>query len=597
MSTLIKHPLDTLTAALTSNVPPASTRPNGPAGPGGGHAGGAPTKSASSATDRKQVPTTEADAHPIRALASQASVIAAWARQDPEGLPVMATWNLAGPRRAKQNRGGATSLVTTVRGIIRCPLLYRVAEQFPRQTTGRPSPPAEYWLFYGQVARELRSFEAADQELLEMWEHVVLPEFAAQGVQLPAADRENFNPIPGYAGFQRWRKKHLIKGGLIAQAIDANRDAMLELGALIAVAEDTISTDPLAPGLAQIIASDASVFRTASEVREVIDTVDGQKVKRYPGSRATPEGKPRPDVAGGRYGKVKKHGVTDGLYHVAICTKGYSTYTRLVLDVTVAAPGQAESDAAVPRLHRVLSAAPEGYFETLAYDGQIYPRHGLELLKRFGVYVTNHNAIKKEKSWHDSAEYSGYTRREHGQYRGRTVQTYHASLPTQRHLRADGTPCLHHLVSDDGAVFPADRARGTGVPKKTGPVIPPRALRRERTPSGFVVHLDYVIDCPHGPLTYTVEITETIPRKDGSVSWSSTVAAHRVIPEAWIERFRAVFGARNQTESFFSWLEQRFFIKDRAGSWGPDGQLVDLFCAAMLQNSEAWAHYAVRHTS
>ena len=75
------------------------------------------------------------------------------------------------------------------------------------------------------------------------------------------------------------------------------------------------------------------------------------------------------------------------------------------------------------------------------------------------------------------------------------------------------------------------------------------------------------------------------------------MAAHRVIAEAWTERFRAVFGARNQTESFFSWLEQRFFIKDRASSWGADGQLVDLFCAAMLQNSEAWAHYAVRHTN
>ena len=69
--------------------------------------------------------------HAIRALASPPAVIDAWRRNDPPGLPPMASWNLAGPRRAKQGRGGATSLVTTVRGIIRCPLLNRVADLFP----------------------------------------------------------------------------------------------------------------------------------------------------------------------------------------------------------------------------------------------------------------------------------------------------------------------------------------------------------------------------------------------------------------------------------------------------------------------------------
>lgn len=534
-------------------------------------------------------------AQPILDVADRPGVKDAWACKDPEGLPPMATWNLAGPRRKKQGRGGATALVTTVRGIIRCPLLYRVAQVFPRQKTGRPSPPAAYFLFYGQVARELRSFEAADQELLEIWEHVVVPEFAKQNIRLPAAKRhQTFNPIPGYAAFHRWRLKHLIEGGLIAQAIDANREAMLELGALIAVAEDRLSDDPLNPSLAQILTGDASVFQMASEIPEVETHFEDIRYAVYPGSRAV-KGGARPDMAAGHYSNVKKHGPTDGRYHVALCTKGYSTYSRLIRDIAVAAAGQSESDAAQPLIDRTLSGAPAGYFQTLAYDGQIYPKHGLDILCKHGVYVTNHNAIKKQKTDHTDTEYGGYTRRGHGQYRNRTVQTHYTSLPTQRHLHTDGTPCLHHLVSDDGALYPADRAGGVGRPKKTGPVIPPRALHRTRTDPGYRVHLDYVIECPHGPLTYTVEITDTEPDKDGHISWGSKLAAHRVIPEAWIERFRAVFGARNQTESFFSWLEQRYFHKDRAASWGAECQLVDLFCSALLHNSEAWAHYAVGH--
>lgn len=531
----------------------------------------------------------------IRALALRPTVIEAWRRNDPAGLPPMATWNLAGLRREKQGRGGATSLVTTVRGIIRCPLLYRVADLFPRQRTGRPSPPAAYWLFFGQVARELRSAEAADQELLELWEHVVVPEFAAQGVDLPDANRGTTNPIPGYHGYNRWRQKHLVEGGLIVQAIDANRDAMLELGALIAVAEGHLSDDPLFPSLPQTLTGDASVFQTASEVREMQTTVNGQTLNCYPGSRAV-KGAARPDIAGAKHGG-KTHGATEGLLHVALCMKGYDTYTRLVLDVFVAEPRQAETGAATPRIDRVLSAAPRGYFEAFAYDGAMYPKHYLTPLRRHGVYLVNPNSIAENKGAPEDTELAGYTTRQHGPYKGKTVRTHHTSLPSQRHQRPDGTVCVHHLVSDDGAVYPADRAANAGTPRKTGKIIPPTRLRRTDTGTGFRVHLDYVIDCPHGPLTYTVEITDTAPTNTGSVSWSSKLAAHRVIPEAWAERYRPVYGARNQTESFFSWLEQRYYVKDRAASWGLEGQLVDLLLCAMLQNSEAWAHYAVRHTN
>ena len=174
------------------------------------------------------------------------------------------------------------------------------------------------------------------------------------------------------------------------------------------------------------------------------------------------------------------------------------------------------------------------------------------------------------------------------------VRTHTTSLPSMHHERPDGTLCTHHLVSDDGAVYTADRAAGAGTATK-GTLLTPTALRRLRGESQYHVDLEYTVPCPHGDLTYRARLTDTKPAKNGSVSWSSPMAAHRVIPEAWAERFKAVFGARNQVESFFSWLEKRYYHKDRVVSWGHDAQLLDLLGAAMLHNAEAWAHYIHNH--
>jgi hypothetical protein len=266
-----------------------------------------------------------------------------------------------------------------------------------------------------------------------------------------------------------------------------------------------------------------------------------------------------------------------------------------VWDVNVAEEGQAESDAARPMIDAVLTYVP-GFFQAVVYDGQIYPKHMLEILREHGVPVVNHNAVKAQ--YHESGVQgeAGVTVRSHGQYRGRKVASHATSLDAQLHLRADGRPCVHYLVSDDGALYEADRPRGAGTPKKTSDVIVPTALRSTRRASGkYKIELDYTIPCAHGDLTYTACLTDSKLSRDGSLPWDSILATHRVIPEAWAERFRAVFGARNQSEAFFSWLEQRYFVKDRAASWGREAQIVDLVGAALLANAEAWAHYAYRH--
>jgi hypothetical protein len=417
--------------------------------------------------------------------------------------------------------------------------------------------------------------------------------------------------VPGYAAFNRWRNKHLIASGRVPELQKQFTEGSLQLAELIRDAEGRPTGDPLGPSLGEILSGDATVFAPPSDVREETnyDEVTQTHITTYPGSRARPpqteqhvrdgRGKARPHQQGGDYNDVKKHGPVKGFYHLALSTKGYDSYTRVILDVDIAEAGQAESTAAFPMLNRVLSAAPN-YFQAIAYDGQMYPKHALDLMATHGAYLINHNALRSHirKDEGDGTESTaGISVRTHGQHKGKTVRTHSTALPSQHHQRADGSICSHHLVSDDGAVYPADRPKGAGTQAKTGPLLAPTALRRLWTNAGYRVDLEFTIPCPHGDLTYRTRLTDTKADKNGHVAWASPLAAHRVIPGALEARFRSGFGARNQSEAFFSWLEQRYYIKDRVASWGREAQLVDLLCAAILHNAEAWAHYVYRHGS
>jgi hypothetical protein len=70
----------------------------------------------------------------------------------------------------------------------------------------------------------------------------------------------------------------------------------------------------------------------------------------------------------------------------------------------------------------------------------------------------------------------------------------------------------------------------------------------------------------------------------------------RVIPEALVEKYALTFGKRNQIESFFSWLEKRFYVKDRHASWGREAQLLAAvaICSSSATTTDAlqvlWAH-------
>lgn len=518
----------------------------------------------------------------------------------PPGLARLEELGLAGLRRAREGRGGATAVASTIRTLIRCPLLGPVAALFPAQRTGRPTPSAAYWLFYMCLAREVGSFEAADQEI-EAAYPMVCAEFAARGIRLPARKPGTTNPVPGYAGFKTWRREHVQKAGRLPAMADLLTATGRVLAQAIRDAEGRASGDPLNPNLSEILSGDASVFAPPSNVhiQEYLNEATGEVITAVAGSRAV-TGAARIHEQGGSYSRVKTHGISDGFYHVVLSSKGYDSYTRVVLGVDIAESGQAESDAAVPLLHRVLDSCDPDEFLVVSYDGQLYPRHALELMRRHGVHVTNHNAIRSATS--DEAEDPdtvGISMRSHGQYRRHTVRTYASVLPTLVHTTAAGRVCAHHLVSDDGAVWEVDRpaVNGKAHPsQKKLRMHPPTRLRRHRTgEQEWTLELEVTIGCPHGNLSFTTVLTQPQETSKGSVGWSQPAAALRVIPPAWTDRFAVVFGARNQSESFFSWLEKRYYHKDRVASWGHDAQLLDLIAAALLANTEAWAHYAVRH--
>lgn len=553
---------------------------------------------------------------------------ATWAYQDPDGLPAMGKLQLPGPYRKKRNRGGATAIAVTMRILIRSPLIHHLADTFTSLTSktktseikskgGRPATPPAYWFFYAALARELASYERADKEVESHWD-LIQAEFAAQGHNVRrTTTRDGSTKAPGYDGFEKWRNSKLLQDGPdgservptfeLRRVFERWSELSLDLAALIRQAEGRATGDPLRPSLGEILAGDATVMRMPSEVHTTgeVDPATGQLA--VVGSRATghsPRSKPRVHRRGYTY-SVKEHGPQNGWYYLALSAKGVDTYTTVLLDLDIAEPGVAESDAVFPMLQRTLSRAGQGYFLTLAYDGQMYPKHGLQLAQEYAVLLANHNAIRSNLSREERRELAaqpglaGSTQRRRGHHRGTTVGTYFTALPRQIVKRADGGFCLHYLVSDDGAIYLADRAQGAGSakPKKVGPPIPPVEVMKSLLSDGtWQIKLIYQIPCEHGPHRYAVDITDPAQvNSKGQVSWSSNFATHRAYPDAIDALAKGPFGARNQVESAFSWLERRYEHKDRAAAWGHGAQLVDLLMAGVLINTEAWAHYVYRY--
>ena len=566
-------------------------------------------------------PSAPARAHPSLTLTSRRRAkprtpqLTATSRRTPfdtDTRPPLHALTLPGPRREQEGRGGATSNLTVLRLIIRSPLLAAWAAAVPARTKGRPaSVPDVFYLFYLQATRRMGSQERLDQELRENWTHIREEFWFVHGVLLP--DAKPNGDVTNSDDLRKWRERVVVNPArpLLPELARRLTQVSLPLALAIRRAEGGDGPRPLHdPGVWDLLAVDGTVMDVPSDVRRIEEHDEWGNVVnvRFEGSRAK-------DPARARWHHEvttvsKKHGATKGLFNVVAVSRGVDTYTRVVLGAEIGGPGEGEDPVAMRMLRGVYDEVGTT-FPVLLYDGAMKPTYFQELMADYGIYCVNANTARpapRKNSLTAATEPVvtpgpdgprtplGIGRRRYGVARGQMKRTFTMPLPSVLH-EADGYQHHHHLTADDGAVYETNRpALSGGDVHKTG-LLTPVGLERRRSDTGeYSLLLTLEGSCSHGdPYTVSYELARTALDKDGHLPWRTLVANVRVIPDALVDRFGSVYGQRNIIESFFSWLEGCFTLKDRHASWGRDLQQLDLLAASMLHNTLAWAHVAYRH--
>ncbi|SDF60289.1 hypothetical protein SAMN05660662_2674 [Blastococcus aurantiacus] len=518
--------------------------------------------------------------------------------------PALTDLPLAGPRRKKEGRGGATANLVVFRTIIRSPLLPAFTAALPQARGGRPTPLSDlYWVFYGCAMRELASNELLDQELPQVWTEIRKEFWFEHGILLPDASPSG-KIAGGSYSYRKWRTRRILapekKPSPLPDLVGRLTDISIPLALAVRTAEGgNVPRALIDPAVWDIVAIDGTVLNAPSDVREEeIVNDNGEVVLRVTGSRAK-KGKPRvhhdvTDASG------KEHGAQKGLYNVVATTKGLDTYTRVVLGLDIGYPREGEDPVAM-RVLRALYRRAGHRFPVLTIDGIGKPGMYQDLMAESGIYVVNsQNARQRAKKESEAdpanSHLTGTTIRRYGVKKDQVKLSYDTPLGAADH-DIDGVAHQHHLMADDGAVYETDRphTRGSRV-RKLGMLEPSSVERRRDSDGRYYLLLTLTRSCSHGgKFTTTLELRWTKPGRDGRVQWRSMVANVRVIPEALVDKYALTFGKRNQIESFFFWLEKRFYVKDRHASWGREAQLLDLVFAALLHNTETWAHLAYRH--
>src|SRR4051812_48890832 len=219
--------------------------------------------------------------------------------------PALTALPLAGPRRKKEGRGGATANLIVFRTLIRSPLLPAFTAALPQARGGRPTPlPDLYWVFYGCAMRELASNELLDQELPQVWTEIRKEFWFEHRILLP--DASSNGEIPGGSdSYRKWRKRRFFpakKPSPLPDLVGQRTDISIPLALAVRAAEGGDAPRELIdPAVWDIVAIDGTVLNAPSDVREeevvddngkVVRDENGDPVLRVTGSRAK-KGKPR----------------------------------------------------------------------------------------------------------------------------------------------------------------------------------------------------------------------------------------------------------------------------------------------------------------
>ena len=524
--------------------------------------------------------------------------------------PTLAKLNLPGPRRELEGRGGATTPLTGLRSLIRCPLLPALATAIAPRTGGRPAAyPDIFWLFVLAANREFASNDKLLQFLKDHWTDIAKEFYFEHGVELPR------QPGIAYASFNSWRTYAFIDR---THQLDIILSMFTTVSAPLALAVRAAEggdrpRDLLHPAVWDCIAADGTVRDAPSNVIAVPELQDtGEWGVRYDGSRAHVEHPARARVHEPMPEINKPHGAKKGLYNVVATTRGEASYSRTVLGMEIGQPREGEAPIAMRLLHRIYGHLGHE-LPTLVYDGAMMPIHWQDLMAQYGVFCVNANYARvaskvgrgrgesRNKDFDPDSTTTGEGSYKNGTKRGKKKATYVTQLDQQRcHNGHDGDNGwhVHFIAADDGSVYETDKAVLTGgmSAKRIQALVPVHAERVQGKNGRYFFRLQFRGECHKagGQFTFTHDVEWTAPDNDGRIGWRTEIANVRLIPEI-AEIYPEVNGNRNQIEGFFSWMEQCFYRHDRAASWGHEAQVLDLIATGLLHNSETWAHLAYRN--
>lgn len=522
--------------------------------------------------------------------------------------PKLTTMTLPGPRRALEGRGGAVATMVALRCIIRSPLLAAFTAAIPARSTGRKAAvPDIFWVFYLIATRHLASQELLDQELAANWPEIRKEFWFEHAILLP--DAKANGDIPNSDDLRKWRTRNMSPDQ-IQELMRHFTTIAVPLALAIRHSEGGGRPRPLhLPEVWDAVAVDGTTLDAPSDVRLDEQTEDdGTVTTLLKHSRAKLDKDARVHHPMSHHDK--KHGSQHGLCNVVATVSGRGTYTRVVLGLDIAHIGEGEDPVAM----RVLGALYDqagSIFPVLLYDKAMKPAYYQDLMAEHGVYCVNPNYARPGKKGTKPPAENGARKDKarpkhiliplgegesrYGTDRGAPKRTYVTRLEPVSH-ETNGHEHVHHLAADDGAVYELDRPYTTREVVRKTRLLQTVGVQRLRASNGeCTMRLIMEGACDRGgSFTTFVDLRKTGLDREGNLPRTSLIANIRVIPDA-SERFGAVYGKRNQIEAFFSWLESRFFNKDRHASWGRDNQILDLIGAALLENTWAWAHLAFRN--
>lgn len=393
----------------------------------------------------------------------------------------------------------------------------------------------------------------------------------------------------------------------------------------------TAGTEPdwAAPVETHTIYGDGTVVKPFSDVRQLQDPITGELVTV--GSRA----RNRPRLVKPEWlSQVQLDGKSGrGINHVAIHTR--TRHGRIVLAV-----GQAfgaESTTALELIDRVAAVAGDGV-HTLVYDRAVtgwhvdylMARHRIQTIgKAVGRAVTSvddedikqetlavsdglRDAVKRLAAEHGiefkpeiAPVLQPHVLRRLVQDGGPmpvgtscypttssmdVIRGKYFWLPDAVHDTPSG-PCRHRLAVDDGALYTigADPEHGWAV--KTGQATCVSSIPH-RTAGRWTVTNTWAVPCPAGAFEHTTvwrpPATRGPAKGSTHTGMASAMRELRPLSRADGPRFQAVFGRRNDSESFNNWTKRTLSYKGRAASLRPLRQDLDFLAAAILNNSATW---------